>query len=291
MTAWGYLLEQLSNCEKARTVAERTGQKGVEQAEAKIMAVTQRIAEVQMEFEKQLQEVRDTSEDQLQEVRTKAEKEVAKAQATQEKAEERIAKADERRTKAEQRSKELEKQVRKLCLQLDMNEQEAERICKEMSQTTDDKVEAKINSTNQRVNDLSQFASEVLQAAHDSMEIMQNQHKDSIKKADERTDSRSRFQEMCALSKMRGDLKMSHKEYEDAKHGLMSTWQRQWTPSARAQFNPPTFLSKTMPANSGSSLAEDMFTRGYQQQSGGPPLNTTLLPSQVSGKQNPASTA
>jgi len=281
MTAWGYLLEQLSNCEKARIVAERTGQKGVEQAEAKIMAVTQRIAEVQMEFEKQLQEVRDTSEDQLQEVRTKAEKEVAKAKVNQEKAEERIARADERRTRAEQRSKELEKQVRKLCLQLDMNEQEAERICSEMTATTDQKVVSKINATNQRVNDLSQFASEVLSAADHSMEIMQGNHKDSIKKADGRTDSRSRFREMCALSKMRGDLKMSHKEYEDAKQDLMGTWQKQWAPSARAQFQiPNSNMSKTMPVN--SSLAEDFFMKGYSQPATS--FNTTLLPSQVTGK-------
>merc|ERR1719446_849154 len=98
---------------------------------------------------------------------------------------------------------------------------------------TDMKVENKISATNQRVNDLSQFASEVLSAAHDSMEVLQNQHKDAIKKADDRTDGRSKFQEMCALSKMRGDLKMSHKEYGDAKQNLMSTWQKQWSPSQR----------------------------------------------------------
>lgn len=291
MTAWGYLLEQLSNCEKARTVAERTGQKGVEQAEAKIMAVTQRIAEVQLEFEKQLQEVRDTSSDQLDEVRSKAEKEVAKAKVAQENAEVRIAKAEERRMAAEQKSKELEKEVRKLCLQLDMNEQEAERICRDMAKATDEKVELKITTTNQRVNDLSQFAAEVLAAAHDSMEVLQNQHKDAIKKADDRTDSRSRFQEMCALSKMRGDLKMSHKEYEDAKQNLMTTWQKQWSPSQWAQFNPPGgSMSRTMPANMGhempanmgSAMAEDFFTRGYDKNGSGGGLNSTLLPSQVS---------
>lgn len=275
-------------------MAERTGQKGVEQAEAKIMAVTQRIAEVQMEFEKQLQEVRDTSEEQLQEVRTKAEKEVAKAKVSQEKAEERIAKADARRMQAEQRSKELEKQVRTLCKQLDMNEQEAERICGDMAKMTDMKVENKISATNQRVNDLSQFASEVLSAAHDSMEVLQNQHKDAIKKADDRTDGRSKFQEMCALSKMRGDLKMSHKEYEESKLDLMKTWQSQWTPTARATFNPPSSLARTMP---GGSAAEDFFTRGYQTQPQpftgvGGDLTSTLLPGSVpAGKVNPAATA
>merc|ERR1719161_1998802 len=132
-----------------------------------------------------------------------------------------------------------------------MNEQEADKVCRDLAKSTDNKVEEKIGSTNQRVNDLSQFASEVLAAAHDSMEVLQNQHKDAIKKSDERTDSRSRFQEMCALSKMRGDLKMSHKEYEDAKVNLMSTWQKQWTPRARPTFNPPSSLSRTMPASMG----------------------------------------
>merc|ERR1719161_1807840 len=147
-----------------------------------------------------------------------------------------------------------------------MNEQEADKVCRDLAKSTDNKVEEKISSTNQRVNDLSQFASEVLAAAHDSMEVLQNQHKDAIKKADDRTDGRSRFQEMCALSKMRGDLKMSHKEYEDAKTNLMSTWQKQWSPSQRAQFNPPSSLSRTMPAGM-SSMAEDFFTRGYDNKS------------------------
>merc|ERR1719359_2549324 len=136
-----------------------------------------------------------------------------------------------------------------------------------MSKNTDDKVESKITGTNQRVNDLSTFASEVLQAAHDSMEIMQTQHKDSIMKADQRTDSRSRFQEMCALSKMRGDLKMSPKEYEDAKMNLMKTWQRQWTPSTRPGSSP---FSKSMPPFMGAS--PDFFTQGST------PLESTLLP-------------
>merc|ERR1719161_2271347 len=164
-----------------------------------------------------------------------------------------------------------------------MNEQEADKVCRDLAKSTDNKVEEKIGSTNQRVNDLSQFASEVLAAAHDSMEVLQNQHKDAIKKSDERTDSRSRFQEMCALSKMRGDLKMSHKEYEDAKGNLMTTWQKQWSPSQRAQFNPPGgSMASTMPANMGSAMAEDFFTRGYDKNGSGGGLNSTLLPSQVS---------
>lgn len=231
-----------------------------------------------------MQEVRDQSEDQVQEVRTKAESEIARAKANQEKADNRIAKADARRMAAEKRSKELEKQIRKACLQLDMNEQEADRICREVAKNTDNKIEIKINGTNQRVNDLSQFAAEVLQASHDSLEIMHNQHKAAIGKADERTDSRSRFQEMCALSKMRGELKMSHTEYYFAKQELMTTWQKQWAPSERATFTPPKFMSKTMPSNGahGGALAENFFNRGYEQQpSPSTCLNATLLPSQV----------
>lgn len=263
MSAWDSVLEQLASCEKARFSAERAGQQGVRHAEAKIAAVTERLAEVQEEHEKQMAAVLAQNEEQLLDVMVRAERECAVAQEGTKIADDRIQKAEERGLAAINRGRELEKQVRKMCATIDQMEQNCVRRNAETHKAVDSKVEMVLKSANHRVNDLSQLAVEVQQAALDSMDMMQIKHKETVLRSDTRTESRSRFQEVCALSKMRTDQKMSHHDYEGAKRDLMDSWFKQWSPVPGSTATPNSGGRFFSPLGAQSPHSEDYFMRGY----------------------------
>jgi hypothetical protein len=245
--SWDGLMEQLGECKKATIAANRAGDKGVEQAQSKINAMTARLAETTYEHQKEMEEMERLSNGQLRDVEAKAEKESRSVREGKEKAVARIKAAEERKIKAEAQSKSLEIQMRELCKMIDQQARDSDTKCLEIQRRTDSQVEKITKTADKRVEDLSAFAEDVRLGALGSMEEMQGQHARGITKSDERATVRSRFQEMCTLTKMLEEHKMSQKAYEESKARIMGTWHAEWDKSTatptNAKSNPLTPLS------------------------------------------------
>merc|ERR1719335_1204306 len=99
MTTWNGLLEQLATCENAKLAAERTGEQGVQQADAKIAAVTQFLSELTLEHQKDMANCQHQCEQQMSELEAKKAKEVAASTSARLKAEARSEAAHARRIK------------------------------------------------------------------------------------------------------------------------------------------------------------------------------------------------
>jgi hypothetical protein len=226
-TTWNGLLEQLAQAEKAKKAAERTGEQGILLAEAKIANVTHKVSEMTTAHEKELADIRFRHDEQLLDAKMKGDLEVETSTSARLKAEARIEIAEVRRIKAEQEAKVLEGLIRQLCSELDQQQQQCEAKCVELRDKTDQKVERVLGLANQRVSDLSHFASDVQEAASTTIKML-DQHMEGISRCYGRAEERSQFQEMCALTKMQSDHKMSKKDYEDAKGKLINSWNSQW---------------------------------------------------------------
>jgi len=227
-TTWNGLLEQLAQAEKAKKAAERTGEQGILLAEAKIANVTHKVSEMTTAHEKELADIRFRHDEQLLDAKMKGDLEVETSTSARLKAEARIEITEVRRVTAEKEAKVLEELIRQLCYELDQQQEQCEAKCVELRDKTDQKVERILGLANQRVNDLSHFASEVQEAASTTIKVMQDQHKEGISRCYGRAEERSQFQEMCAPTKMQSDNQMSKKDCEDAKGKLINSCNSQW---------------------------------------------------------------
>ena len=84
--SWDGLIQQLVECEKLTLTAKRAGDKGLEQAQAKINMMTTRLAETTIAHEEEMQEMETLSNRQLREIEAKSGKEKEVFQKAKEKA-------------------------------------------------------------------------------------------------------------------------------------------------------------------------------------------------------------
>merc|ERR1719331_3153314 len=131
--------------------------------------------------------------------------------------------------KAERHANNLEAKVEQLGELLEKRAEESQQRCQRCEREHQDRVERISAQCNQRVNDMSDLCKEVQEAAASSMDIMTGEHSEQLTRADMRAEGRSRFQELCSLSKMRGDLQLSQREYETAREDLTDLWHSQCT--------------------------------------------------------------
>lgn len=227
MATYNDLLEQLTSSEKARFAAERAAEQSVRQAEAKVTALTQRLAEMRRSNEQTTRTLRAQCEKMLRDTAAKARQAVQDAEQARCNSEGKAAIAEERMEKAERHTNNLEAKVEQLGNLLSRQAHEAEERCQRQERTAEDRIERISAQCNQRINDISELCKEVQEAAASSMDIMAGEHQEQLTRADMRAEGRSRFQELCSLSKMRGDLQLSQREYETARSDLTDLWHSQ----------------------------------------------------------------
>lgn len=229
MATYTDLLEQLTSSEKARFAAERQAEQNVRQAEAKVTALTQRLAEMRRANEQQLRELRAHCEKKLRDTASKAKQQVNDAEQARACQEGKAQAAEERMEKAEKHTANLEVKVQELDTKIQNKSYDVNEVCQRLEREAEDRIERISAQCNQRVNDMSQLCQEVQQAAASSMDIMAGEHSEQLTRADMRAEGRSRFRELCHLSKQRGDLQMSQREYESARADLTELWHKQCT--------------------------------------------------------------
>lgn len=229
MATYTDLLEQLTGSEKARFAAERAAEQDVRQAEAKVTALTQRLAQMRRSNDQALKELWAQCEKKLRDTAALARREVTTAEQARSSSEGRAAVAEERMGKAERHANNLEAKVERLGQLLARKAQEAESRCQRQEREAEDRIERISAQCNQRVNDLTELCKEVQEAAASSMDVMMGEHQEQLTRADMRAEGRNRFKELCTLSKMRGDLQLSQREYETARMDLTDLWHSQCT--------------------------------------------------------------
>lgn len=229
MTTYTDLLEQLTFAEKARFAAERSAEAQVRQAEAKVTALTQRLAEMRRANDQSLKQIRAECEKKLRDTAAHARQIVNEADQGRVSAEGRAAIAEERSDKAEKNLSNLEAKVDQLKQLLEFRQEESEMRCARTQRTGESRVERIYGQCNQRINDMAELCKEVQDAAALSIDVMTGEHQEQLTRADMRAEGRQRFQELCSLSKMRGDLQLSQREYETARTDLADLWRSQCT--------------------------------------------------------------
>jgi hypothetical protein len=227
MATYSDLLEQLTASEKARFAAERSAEQSVRQAEAKVTALTQRLAEMRRANDQLLKELRAQCEKKLRDTAAKARQAVNEAEQTRSNSEGRAAVAEGRMDKAERHANNLESKVEQLGELLSRRAIEAESRCQRQEREHEERIERVSAQCNQRVADMSELCKEVQEAASSAMDVTAGEHQEQLTRADMRAEGRSRFQELCSLSKMRGDLQLSQREYETARSDLTELWHSQ----------------------------------------------------------------
>lgn len=227
MATYSDLLDQLTASEKARFAAERLAEQAVRQAEAKVTALTQRLAEMRRSNEQHLKELRATCEKKLRDTAAKARQAVNAAEQARSDAEGQAAVAEERMEKSERHSNNLEAKVQQLSELSKQRAEEQKMRTERQTRIAEERLERINGQCTQRVNDMSELCKEVQEAAATSLDIMTGEHQEQLTRADMRAEGRSRFQELCNLSKMRGDLELSQKEYETVRSDLTDLWHNQ----------------------------------------------------------------
>eukprot|EP00746_Dinoflagellata_sp_MGD_P165779 gnl/MRDRNA2_/MRDRNA2_95258_c0_seq1.p1 gnl/MRDRNA2_/MRDRNA2_95258_c0~~gnl/MRDRNA2_/MRDRNA2_95258_c0_seq1.p1 ORF type:complete len:248 (+),score=69.06 gnl/MRDRNA2_/MRDRNA2_95258_c0_seq1:118-861(+) len=227
MATYNDLLEQLTASEKARFAAERSAEQSVRQAEAKVTALTQRLAEMRRSNDQLLRELRAQCEKKLRDTAAKARQAVQDAEQARCNSEGKAAVAEERMEKSERHTNNLEAKVEQLSDLLLRQERETQSRKQREERVAEDRVEWISAVCNQRIDSMSELCKEVQEAAASSMDIMTGEHQEQLTRADMRAEGRSRFQELCSLSKMRGDLQLSQREYETARSDLTDLWHSQ----------------------------------------------------------------
>lgn len=257
-------MEELCKCEKETIAVKRTGNKGVEQAQAKINAMTTRLAETTLDHEKEMEEMGNLSNKQLRDVEAKAEKEARVFIEAHEEAVSRIQAAEARKTKAEAEAKVLEMQMRELWKMIDQQASDVDAKCAEIKRRTDEQVTQINVAADKRVSDLSSFAEDVRSGTLATIDELQGLHERGIGGSDERAAVRSKFHEMLGLTKMLEDRKMTQSEYEDARSKVLGTWHSEWDKSQQStaspkNSNPMTPLSASLSSNDKPSTEEDIL--------------------------------
>merc|ERR1712118_576248 len=155
----------------------------------------------------------------------------------------RAAVAEERMDKADRHQINLVAKVEQLSNRLARQIEEAQGRCQRQEREAERRLESVSSQCNQRVNDMTEFCKEVQGAAASSMDVMTTEHQEQLTRADMRAEGRSRFQELCTLSKMRGDLELSQRDYETARSDLTDLWRRQCVDFTSASPPPANFAA------------------------------------------------
>jgi len=252
------MLEQLAHCEKVKFNAELEASVLVREAEAEVTESTQRLLEVIRAHEQQLKVLKAQCEKRFRDAGYQAGQMVRKAEANRAAAEGHAEASCITLNRTEKHVRCLEDKVRDLQVQLHMRTEECENRVAETSRTMQTRVERVSTQADQRVHSMLQSAREVFEAADASLESTADELQEQMGRAQMRSEGRTRFKELCELSKTRQQLGITQPDYEACKGDILTLWGAQTfsqtTMTGAVDDMEPQSLNSTMQTNFGEAF-------------------------------------
>lgn len=270
MTTMTEMLEQLSAIERQKFGAEQDARVRVRQAEANVTTASQELMEVIRANEQQVKVLKAQCEKRLRDASYHAGQTVRNAEADKAAAEAHAETAEVVLKRTQAYVKSLEEKARNLQMQLHQKMQDCEDHVAETEREMQTRIERCSTQADARVHSMLQHSREVFESADAALESTADDLQDQMSRAQMRAEGRSRFRELCDLSKSRLNIEMSQPAYEACKEDVLSLW--------GAQTSTASSLNHTL-----NRTGELMFGPGESPASARHKLNLGMTASTATG--------